>query len=244
MPKAVDLTAEDIAELKELATKVTLSQILKAIKLFGQLEFGFDNYSTLPMELAVVDCTLTPEEEKEPPTRQAEPESRQPQKVATPPPAPPPTKKPETKSKQVEAPEPIAASSTETPEPEQADTPQPVAVTSTPPPEPGSEAEHLRENWRDVIEQAPPDTKKTPALAILRSAGVMPVSIENDTVVLSFRYPYHKEQIERIENQQVAEKIISSFLGHPCRVRCISEDNDLLKAALKMGAKIVDVEEK
>ncbi len=242
--EAVDLTAEDIAELKELAAKATLSQILKAIKLFGQLEFGFDNYSTLPLELAMVDCALTPEEEKEPPARQTEPESRQPQKVATLPPAPPPAKKPETKSKQVEAPEPIAAPSTETPEPEQADTPQPVAVTSTPPPEPGSEAEHLRENWRDVIEQAPPDTKKTPALAILRSAGVMPVSIENDTVVLSFRYPYHKEQIEKIENQQVAVKIIGSFLGHPCRVHCISEDNDLLKAALKMGAKIVDVEEK
>ena len=60
--EAVDLTAEDIAELKELAAKTTLAQILRAIKLFGQLEIGFDNYSTLPLELALVDCTQPPAE--------------------------------------------------------------------------------------------------------------------------------------------------------------------------------------
>ena len=54
--EVVDLTAEDLAELKELAAKSPLPQILKAVKLFGQLEFGFDNYSTLPLELALVDC--------------------------------------------------------------------------------------------------------------------------------------------------------------------------------------------
>ncbi|GAH86320.1 unnamed protein product, partial [marine sediment metagenome] len=58
--------------------------------------------------------------------------------------------------------------------------------------------------------------------------------------------PYHKEQIEKMENQQVTEKIIGNFLGHSCHVRCIyeTEDNHLLKAALKMGAQIIDVEEK
>jgi len=223
--EAVDLTADDIAELKDLAAKAPLAQILKAIKLFGQLELGFDNYSPLPLELAMVDCTLTPEEDEETPPRQAKDKSRQPEKVTTPPPTPSPKKQPETK-------------------PDQAETSEPVPATSTPTPEPGSEAEHLRENWKQVIEQSPPDTKRTPAIAILRSAGVMPVSIENDTVVLSFRYPYHKEQIERIENQQVAEKIISSFLGHPCRVTCVLEDNHLLKAALKMGAEIIDAEGK
>jgi len=43
-----------------------------------------------------------------------------------------------------------------------------------------------------------------------------------------------------------AEKIISSFLGHPCRVRCIHEpeDNHLVEEVLKMGAQIIDTEEK
>ena len=222
--EAVDLTAEDMAELKALAAKASLAQILKAVKLFGQLELGFDNYSTLPLELALVDCALTPEEEKGSLAMEAEPEFRQPVTAATPPVAPPqPTAKPE---------------------PTNIPTPTPKATIL--PPEPGSEIEQMRLNWKQVIEQAPENTKRTPAIAILRSAGVKPVAIEDDTIVLAFRYPYHKEQIEKPENQQLAEKIIGNFLGHPCHVRCIyePEDNHLLRAALKMGAQIIDVEEK
>jgi len=223
--EAVDLTAEDMAELKALAAKASLAQILKAVKLFGQLELGFDNYSTLPLELALVDCALTPEEEKGSLAVEAEPEFRQPVKAATPPVAPPqPTAKPE---------------------PTNIPTPTTPKATITPP-EPGSEIEQMRLNWKQVIEQAPENIKRTPAIAILRSAGVKPVAIEDDTIVLAFRYPYHKEQIEKPENQQIAEKIIGNFLGRPCHVRCIyePEDNHLLRAALKMGAQIIDVEEK
>jgi len=238
--EAVDLTAEDIAEIKDLASKVSLAQILKAVKLFGRLELGFDNYSTLPLELAMVDSVITSEEEKETVTREAEPESRQPQKAFSPPATPSYTRPPEIE------PEPATPSHIEPPEtePEPSSTPQPVTIKSQSLPETDSEAEILRQNWKSLIEQAPQDTKKTPALAILRSAGVTPVAIENDMVVLSFRYPYHKEQIEKIENQQVAEKVISNFLGHPCHIQCILEDNHLVKAALKLGAEIVDVEEK
>ena len=50
--------------------------------------------------------------------------------------------------------------------------------------------------------------------------------------------------MEKVENQQVAEKIISNFLGHSCRISCIIEDNPLLKAALKMGAQRIDTEER
>ena len=226
--EAIDLTAEDMAELKALADKVSLAQILKAVKLFGQLEHSFDNYSTLPLELALVDCALTPEEEKKSPDMEAEHKLGQSVKAATPPVAPPQPKQP------------IAE-----PEPTNVPTP-PVPKATITPPEPGSEIEQMRLNWRQVIEQAPENTKRTPAIAILRSAGVKPVAIEDDTIVLAFRYPYHKEQIEKPENQQITEKIIGNFLGRPCHVRCIyePEDNHLLRAALKMGAQIIDVEEK
>ncbi len=226
--EAVDLTTEDIAELKDLAARASLEQILKATKLFGQLELKFDNYSTLPLELALIDCALTSEEEKESHAKQTEYEFHQPQKVATLPPTPSHPKQP-------------------TVEPEPDSVPIPAAPTmaaTTTPIQSGSEIEQLRLNWKQVIEQAPQDTKKTPAIAILRSAGVKPVALENDTVSLAFRYPLIKEQIEKIENQRVAERIISNFLGRPCHVHCVLEDNHLLKAALKMGAQIIDVEEK
>jgi DNA polymerase-3 subunit gamma/tau len=59
--EAADLTAEDITELKELAEKATLSQIVNAVKLFGQIELGNNDNSTLPLELALVECYIAQE---------------------------------------------------------------------------------------------------------------------------------------------------------------------------------------
>jgi len=72
------------------------------------------------------------------------------------------------------------------------------------------------------------------------------VAIEGDTVVLAFRYNIHRENMEKPENEQVARKIVSNFLGRPCQVRCVYEpqNNHLVKAALKMGAQITSVEDK
>ncbi len=243
--EAVDLTAEDIAELKALAARASLNQILTAVKLFGQLDFGLDSYSTLPLELALVDCALSSEEEGEAETKRPEADTHRRAKATqtetTKPAAPPvpdtraaaPPLEPEDTTPPPPAPE-LATSQVTSTEP-----------TATPP-QPGSELECLRQNWKQVIEQAPADTKRTPAMAILRSAGVTPVAFENDNLVLAFRYPLHKENMEKPQNQEIAEKIISSFLGHPCHLRCTHkpEANHLVEAALKMGAQITSVEEK
>jgi hypothetical protein len=118
------------------------------------------------------------------------------------------------------------------------------AIPTTP--ELHSEIERLRLRWKQAIEQAPEDAQRAPAIAILRSAGVKPVAIEDDTVVLAFRYPIHKERMETAENQQLAEKVVSNFLGHPCHVRYVheKEDNHLIEAVKRLGAKIISVEEK
>ena len=256
--ETVDLTAEDVGELKDLAAKVSLAQVLKAVKTFGQLDIGLENYSTLPLELAMVDASLTtsPAEEERPAPRR-EPASRPVQKTR---PAPA-TAAPSAGSRETE-PAPSETPPSETPPPVTtapatrpsesepapvetpvAETPQPVGATSGPAAASGNETERLRQEWKEVIEQAPPETKRTSALAILRSAGVMPVSVEDDMVVLSFRYPVFKEKLEDPENQRVVEKVISSFLGHPCRVRCVAENSHLVKEALKLGAQILDTEE-
>ena len=250
--EAVDLTAEDMAELKELTSRASLSQILKAVKLFGQLELGFDSYSTLPFELALVECALVSEEKEE-----AEPKLRQPTKAAAPPAKAKPVNTPapeEAVSPPPPAePQPVSASAAETtvsipppakPKPASASTIETAA--SIPPPEPGTEIERLAQHWKQIIEEAPAEVKRSNAIAILRSAGVKPVAFKDDTVVLAFKYNIHKENMEKSENKNVAEKIVSSFIGHSCQVRCIHEpeDNHLLQAALKMGAQIIDTEEK
>ena len=170
---AVDLTAGDLAELKDLAARASLAQILRAVKLFGQLELGFDNYSTLPLELALVDCILPSGEKSESIISQTENEFRQPPKAVAPPDVSPPPQQPVTE------PEPVS-----TP-------PSPVAGIPDTSPELTSEIERLRLNWRRIIDEAPADIKKTNAIALLRSAGVQPVAIEDDTVVLAFRYNIH-----------------------------------------------------
>ncbi len=72
------------------------------------------------------------------------------------------------------------------------------------------------------------------------------MSIEGDVVLLAFKHAYHKEQVEKPENQRVAERIIGNFLGRSCRIRCIyeAEDSHLVEAALRLGAQIISTEEK
>ncbi|MFC1915321.1 DNA polymerase III subunit gamma/tau [Chloroflexota bacterium] len=236
--EAIDLPAEDITELKELAAKVPLSQILQIVKLFGQLEFGFDNYSTLPLELALVDCTQAPAEEALPSKLEYEP-APSPTEMAAPPATPPPPEEepvvePITKAAPVAEVEPAI----------EAEPAKPAETASATPSELGDEIEQLRLKWRQLIREAPPTIGRTPAAALLRSAK--PKEIKENIIVLSFKYPLHKESMEKPDNQQIAEKIISSFLGHPCRVRCIyePEDNHLIEEALKIGAQIIDAEEK
>ena len=242
--EAIDLPGEDIAELKEIATKASLTQVLKVVKLFGQLEStGFDSYSTLPLELALVDCVLTQEEPPRSQAKQTRPKAQRPADAAAPPHVPVSTEPPAAKTEAAEIPSPPA----EQPEagPKAVEVPPPSAEIPVAPPEPGSEIEFLKQNWKQIIEKAPADTQKTPAVAFLRSSG-KPVAFEDNTVVLAFKFSIHKDNMEKPQNQQVAEKIISSFIGHPCRVRCIfqPEDNHLVEAALKMGAQIIDGEEK
>jgi len=229
---ALDLTDEDIAELKDLAAKASLSQVLKVVKLFGQLELGFDSYSTLPLELALVDCVLPAEEGKESRISETEREFRQPAEVVPQPVTPTEPEPPPAKSESAEV-------------PEAAVTP-PAKSESAEVPEAGSEIERLRQDWRQIIEEAPADVKKTTAIAILRSADVKPVAIEDDTVVLASKYEFYKEQIEKPENQRVAATILSGFLKRTCRVRCIHrpENDHLIRAAIRMGAQVTDVEEK
>jgi DNA polymerase-3 subunit gamma/tau len=238
--ESMEITQEDLKELKDLAAGASLNQILKAVKLFGQLELGLDNYSTLPLELALIDCTLPGTEEKEEP-HQAEPRPATMKKapMVTPPPPDPPVQTEETK---IPEPAPPVSESASTEEPA-ASAVESAAVS---PPQTGSEIEHLRLNWSQIINNAPDGMGKTPAAALLRSAR--PESLEDNTIVVSFKYSYHKEKMDNLDNQKTAEKIVSDFLGRSCRVRCVYkyENNHLVKAALnnvEMGAQVIDAEE-
>ena len=233
---SVDMTGEDLSELKQLAERASLPKVLKTLKLFSQVELGSENHSALPLELAIVDSTM---KEEEPPrsVRQIE---YQPQ-----PDTKPAHQAVHNTASQKPAPVPGSSQSAapEAKKPEVKPDPPPSVAEKRSPLAAGSVPERLRLEWRTVIDQAPADTKKSNALAILRSGGVRPVAFENETLTLSFRQSFFKEKLEEIENRKVVEKIFTNFLGHTCHVQCILENgNNPMKEALKLGAEI-EVEE-
>ncbi len=243
--ESLEITAEDRQELSELAKKVSLGRVLKAVKIFGQLDISLDNYSTLPLELALVDCTLAETEEKEPtPREQLEPMAKKTTPKAASPASEQPTARRE-KTKPNE-PEPPAANAAPVEEPPAKIEDRPASKDNTAketkekesagPLAAGSEIEQLHLNWNRIINEAPDGMGKTPAAALLRSAK--PLSLQNNTIIVSFRYAYHKEKMDSPENQKTADKIVSGFLGRTCQVRCVyeHENNHLVKAALEMGA--------
>jgi DNA polymerase III subunit gamma/tau len=253
---AADLTSDDIVELKELASKASLSQILNAVKLFGQIELGNNDNSILPLELAMVECYLTGEkkstvvsaEEKPAPVPVKSPVAgtvSSPVKVpaasekkASPPPEPQVEKvapievpaKPEVKVQ--------LAASTAPAEPVVKDAPLAAPTLS-------SDIERLKLNWKQVTENTDNALKKTAAAALLKS-GCRPVSMENNIVMLSFGFKIHKENMEKPDNKRIAEQIISNYLGHPCQISCICDPkkDHLVNKAVKLGAQVTSVEEK
>jgi DNA polymerase-3 subunit gamma/tau len=233
---SVDMTGEDLNELKQLAERASLPKVLKALKLFSQVEIENETLSALPLELAIVDSTIKSEEDTPKIIRQID---YQPKPIPQPAPRPVQQKPTSVQSQaQTHSVQPEAKKAEVKPDPA-----PPVVLDKHSPLEAGSVPEKLRLEWRTVIEQAPADTKKSPALAFLRSAGVRPVAFDNDTLTLSFRHSFFKEKLEEIENHRIVEKIFSNYLGHSCHVQCVLENgNNPMKEALKLGAQI-EVEE-
>ena len=184
---SAELTVEDINELKELAGAAGLPMILKAVKRFGQLDLSLDNYSTLPLELALVDCTLPEPAQNPEPVRQSEPPPvtrKSAPKAAAPPPEPPAASVKEPKAEKaaaVKPPHPVSEPEPPVAEPVAAEEPTTTANESVAasPLAAGSAIEQLQSQWSTIINDAPGGLSKTPAAALLRSA--LPKTIEDNT---------------------------------------------------------------
>lgn len=236
---AVDATDDDMTTLQGLANKASLVKILKTLKLFSQAETGTENNSILSLELAIIDSVQKTEESSAPNVKQ--PENIPPRRFIPEIPPRPDAAKITTPVEPKSSTPPKQPPRTDVGKPPQT-AEQPVSA-SVSPIEINSAAGRLKHEWRHILEQVPPELRKSPALAILRSTGVQPVDVDKGVIVLSFRYAYLKEKLEELENKRVAEKVLSNYIGQNCRVQCVLENNHLVKEALKMGAEIIDVEE-
>jgi DNA polymerase-3 subunit gamma/tau len=234
---SLDLGVEDLAETKELAGKVSMEDILKALKLFGQIDLRSGDYSSLPLELAFVECVL-PEEKGMPPRREAVPaKPGMPAKGRAVPagPAVPAPKAEPTQEKAVALASEIGEAA---PTREEA----PISV-------PESGIERVRAQWSDFVKTLRGVGSSGNLDAFLRSA-CEPLDVEGDTLVLAFYHSFHKEKIEDAKYRRMVENKLSQMFGTPNKVRCIirpepkqqAVNGHLVKEALKMGGRIISVE--
>jgi len=223
--EALDVTGEDLAEMGSLATNTTLDYLLKAVKSFSNIDFRSDSYSALSLELALLDCALSPSTGQQPLT----------------------TTKPSAVADATEITE-----SLEEAEPPVALEPN-RAGAEVPSKEISQDIDYLRSHWREFIKSLRGEGSSGNLDAFLRSA-CDPIALEDDTLVLGFYYSFHKEKIEDSKYRHLVEKKLKEVFGQPYKIRCILVDskreipsqaktqNPVIKAALEMGARISEEE--
>jgi DNA polymerase-3 subunit gamma/tau len=244
--EVLDVTTDDLVEIKELAASATLDYLLIAVKRFGEIDLRLDNYSSLPLELALVDCILsvtgtrepakTKQVETEEPAKervkvkQAEPE----EKVASRP------AKTTRSAPEAKTPVPAKSAETEAAPGEIAKTPD---ITSSP------EMDDIRGRWKDFVNAMRGEGSKGNLDAFLRSS-CEPLSIEDNTLVLGFYHKFHKEYIEDPKYKHLVERKLREVFGRSYQVRCVltsgkakgktETESPLVKAAKESyGATIV-----
>jgi DNA polymerase-3 subunit gamma/tau len=261
---AVDAPKETVAEMKKLAETATMLQLSKAAKLFREVEMQSDGFSSLPMELALVECTVKARDDRAahaaPPAVKAE--APRMEKAAKPVPRsddftpagavhePPTPEAPDARPAPVISQSPTPESSAKAEEPKESKAEEeaaaPAASTAEEPAGPIN-VDILRRRWSEVVKATKGMGSRGNLDALLRSA-CEPVSVNDDTIVLGFYYEFHKEKIEDPKYRHMVEAKIKEIFGSPYKLRCVIVEKKerpksyLVDEALKMGAEPVDEE--
>jgi len=210
--EVVDVTSDDLIEIKELATGASLDYLLIAVKRFGEIDLRLDNYSSLPLELALVDCILAATGAKET-VKTKKPEPEEPAAVASRP-AKSTKSVPEAKIQaKTEAKAPAPAKSPET----QAEPIEPIKTPDIPS---SPEMNDIRDRWKDFVNAMRGEGSKGNLDAFLRSS-CEPLSIEDNTLTLGFYHKFHKEYIEDPKYRHLVEKKLREVFGRSYQVRCV-----------------------
>jgi DNA polymerase-3 subunit gamma/tau len=238
--ESLDLPQEMAAEVKADAAKLAKGDIIRALQLFGRIDFREDaaaSGGSLPLELALVELVSAGGETRaEPSVTAAAPTKREsPPAQAAPRAAAErsrPAKPPATKSA-------VIAEAVETPVPE----PAPAKATS--PATVAAPSDDLLERVRQSLKE--PEKQ----LSALLNGSCELKSSEGETVVLGFYHTFHLERIERGGYKGKLEEAFFIALGrkvtvvyeHSPQERAAGDKQrtggHLVQAAREMGARAV-----
>jgi DNA polymerase-3 subunit gamma/tau len=231
-----DITSEDLAEMNNLATNAPMDYLLKAVKSFSSIDFRTNSYSALSLEMALLDCALSSQPAREQPTTTIPPE------VAD---APEMTEAPDGSGADI----PVVADPVSVGTDDGGNVPAGVGSSDIPGKDVPRDIDYVRSHWREFIRSLRGEGSSGNLDAFLRSA-CDPLDLVDDTLVLGFRYPFHKEKIEDGKYRHLVEKKLKEVFGQPYKVQCVLVDskrevsskagteNPVVKAALEMGATI------
>jgi len=225
---SVDIASEDLAEMEKLTAGITMENLVQALKTFGEVDLRSRDYSSLPLELALVESILAGVNDK-PVHAEAMVERRKER-----PPAKPPAREKMTPA------EPLAT----------APIAEPARAAAPPSAGPLTEIERVRSQWAEFVDTLRGVGSGGNVDAFLRSA-CKPEAVEGDTLVLAFYHTFHRDKIEDPKYCRMVEKKLAEKFGNPSKVRCVLRpkaeqrptEGHLVKAALEMGGRITSVTE-
>ena len=249
---AVDLPEDVQSQLRELVGQQPPWRIVHALKVWGAVNMRYDAPSTLPLELAVVEIC----EESAAPAPPAE----------APPSTPAPAQRAPASQPPRSAPVPREARPERPPTRQPAAPPRPRETAAQPAAtsggRSGSESSDLWVQWNDTVKALSRHKGRKYNLgALLRDCKVNSITLDGKTLTLPFT---NKANLERMEEeledpssrQRLTEALGQSF-GDGCEYQLTlangqqaggnanrpSQQSPLVRAALGMGARILQEEE-
>ncbi|UCC60073.1 MAG: DNA polymerase III subunit gamma/tau [Dehalococcoidia bacterium] len=252
-----DISPEMVSEMKRLAADVSMADLSRAIKLFAQVDFRMDPQSTLPLELALVDCSLRDNAVTKVDIHPRE-EAVKPRKTLT---RQPPPVKAEQAETMPEPDVPVAETPVQdeafsVPESPAAETPiadesimadvADVAMAHEP-----HSIEHVRQHWGEFVNACRGMGSSGNLDALLRSSCEA-VALEGDTLTLGFYWDFQRAKIEDRKYRHLVEKKLKDVFGAPLQVRCIltpkkdkpaskpQASHPLVDEAVKLGGRIIE----
>ena len=258
--EALELPEHVAGQLRELVANLPNWRIVKALRIWGDVNMRYDAPSTLPLELAVVEiCNddITPPVEAARAETAARPATSP--SVRRPAPSPGPAPGPSTPSSNSDTGAP-------SPPPRQPDRPrtapvrpQPAATVNEGMAPPGGGGDDLPGMWQATVKALGRATGKRYNLgALLRDCKPNTITLEGDTLLVPF---VHRPNMERMQEEMedpgsrnLVTEAVTRFFGTPYKFRITlagqteegpqpnrpNQHSPLVRTALNMGARIVE----
>ncbi len=254
--QSLDLPDHIVSQLNELVGQLPPWRIVRALKIWGQVNMRYDAPSTLPLELAAVEICedqaaspIGPAEQAglAAPKAGAAPASTPIRASRPTPPTRAPTAEPTPRSSEASRPEGATRP---------APAPRPVA---DPPAEPVPAGGGLADPWQATMKAlARHKGKKYNLGALLRDCRPDPISDDEDTLVLAFAHRAHmermQEEMDDPKGRRLVTEAVEKFFGRPFKFKLklmeeadadgtsprSAQNSPLVRAAMGMGAKIVE----